>query len=41
MLLNEYEVEFMFRKIRNIRNWAMFNFTFKGPHIVMRCAERT
>jgi hypothetical protein len=28
MLLNEYEIELMFRKI-----WAMF--TLEGPHIVM------
>jgi hypothetical protein len=33
MLLNEYEIEFMFRKIRNIRNLG--NFTLEGPHIVM------
>jgi hypothetical protein len=33
MLLNEYEIEFMFRKIQNIRIWAMF--TSEGPHIVM------
>jgi hypothetical protein len=33
MLLNEYEIEFMFRKIRNIRNLG--NFHIRGPHIVM------
>jgi hypothetical protein len=33
MLLNEYEIEFMFRKIRNIRNWG--NVHIRGPHIVM------
>jgi hypothetical protein len=37
MLLNEYELEFMFRKIRNIRNLAMF--TLEGPHIVMSRAD--
>ena len=30
MLLNEYEIEFMFRKIRNIRNLA--NVHIRGPH---------
>ena len=43
MLLNEYEIEFMFRKIWNIRNLG--NVHIGGPHIVMsssnRCAERT
>jgi hypothetical protein len=33
MLLNEYEIEFMFRKIRNIRNLG--NVYIRGPHIVM------
>ena len=33
MLLNEYEIEFMFRKIRNIRNVS--NVHIRGPHIVM------
>jgi hypothetical protein len=33
MLLNEYEIEFMFRKIRNIRNLG--NVYMRGPHIVM------
>jgi hypothetical protein len=33
MLLNEYEIEFMFRKIRNIRNLG--NVLNRGPHIVM------
>ena len=33
MLLNEYEIEFMFRKIRNIRNLGNM-FTLEGPHIV-------
>ena len=33
MLLNEYEIEFKFRKIRNIRNLG--NFHIRGPHIVM------
>ena len=33
MLLNEYEIEFMFRKIRNIRNLG--NVHIRGPHIVM------
>ena len=33
MLLNEYEIEFMFRKIRNIRNLG--NFHIRGPRIVM------
>jgi hypothetical protein len=39
MLLNEYElIEFMFRKIRNIRNLG--NVHIRGPHIVMsRLAE--
>ena len=33
MLLNEYEIEFMFRKIRNIRNLG--NVYIRGPHIIM------
>jgi hypothetical protein len=33
MLLNEYEIQFMFRKIRNIRNLG--NVYIRGPHIVM------
>ena len=33
MLLNEYEIEFMFRKIRNIRNLG--NFHIRGPRIGM------
>jgi hypothetical protein len=33
MLLNEYEIEFMFRKIRNIRNLG--NVHIRVPHIVM------
>jgi hypothetical protein len=33
MLLNEYEIEFMFREIRNIRNLG--NVHIRGPHIVM------
>ena len=33
MLLYEYEIEFMFRKIRNIRNLG--NVHIRGPHIVM------
>ena len=33
MLLNEYEIEFMFKKIRNIRNLG--NVHIRGPHIVM------
>jgi hypothetical protein len=33
MLLNEYEIEFMFRKVRNIRNLG--NVHIRGPHIVM------
>jgi hypothetical protein len=33
MLLNEYEIEFMFRKIRNIRNLG--NVHTRCPHIVM------
>jgi hypothetical protein len=33
MLPNEYEIEFMFRKIRNIRNLG--NVHIRGPHIVM------
>jgi hypothetical protein len=33
MLLSEYEIEFMFRKIRNIRNLG--NIHIRGPHIVM------
>jgi hypothetical protein len=38
MLLNEYEIEFMFRKIRNIRNLG--NVHVRGPHTVMsRLAE--
>ena len=32
MPLNEYEIEFMFRKIRNIRNLG--NVHIRGPHIV-------
>jgi hypothetical protein len=32
--LNEYEIEFMFRKIRNIRN-QLGNVYIRGPHIVM------
>jgi hypothetical protein len=32
MLLNEYEIEFMFRKIQNIRNLG--NVHIRGPHIV-------
>jgi hypothetical protein len=32
MLLYEYEIEFMFRKIRNIRNLG--NVHIRGPHIV-------
>ena len=31
--INEYEIEFMFRKIRNIRNLG--NVHIRGPHIVM------
>ena len=41
MLLNEYEIEFMFRKIRNIRNLG--NFYIRGPshcYEQNRCAER-
>ena len=34
MLLNEYEIEFMFRKIRNIRNLGNV-YIIEGPHIVM------
>ena len=39
MLLTEYEIEFMFRKIRNIRNLG--NFHIRGPRIYEqnRCAE--
>jgi hypothetical protein len=33
MLLNEYVIEFMFWKIRNIRN--VDNVHIRGPHIVM------
>jgi hypothetical protein len=33
MLLNEYEIEFMFRKIRNVRNLG--NVHIRGPRIVM------
>jgi hypothetical protein len=33
MLLNEYEIEFMLRKVRNIRNLG--NVHIRGPHIVM------
>ena len=33
MLLNEYEIEFMLNKIRNIRNLG--NVHIRGPHIVM------
>ena len=33
MLLNEYEIELMFRKIRNFRNLGNVHIT--GPHIVM------
>jgi hypothetical protein len=33
MLLNEYEIEFVFRKIRNILNLG--NVLIRGPHIVM------
>jgi hypothetical protein len=33
MLLNEYEIEFMFRKIRNIWNLGIVHI--RGPHIVM------
>jgi hypothetical protein len=33
LLLNEYEIEFMFRKIWNIRNLG--NVYIRGPHIVM------
>jgi hypothetical protein len=36
MLLNEYEIEFMFRKIRNIRNLG--NVHIRGPS---RCYEQT
>ena len=42
MLLNEYEIEFMFRKIRNIRNLG--NVHIRGPshcYEQNRCAERT
>ena len=37
MLPNEYEIEFMFRKIRNIRNLGNVHIThyIRGPHIVM------
>jgi hypothetical protein len=37
MLLNEYEIEFMFRNIRNIRN--LDNFHIRGPHIVMSITD--
>ena len=30
MLLNEYEIEFMFRKIRNIRNLGNFHIAQNG-----------
>jgi hypothetical protein len=33
MLLNEYEIEYMFRKIRSIRNLG--NVHIRGPHIVI------
>jgi hypothetical protein len=33
MLLNEFEIEFMFRKVGAFEIWAMF--TLDGPHIVM------
>jgi hypothetical protein len=33
MLLNEYEIVFMFKKIRNIGNLG--NVHIRGPHIVM------
>jgi hypothetical protein len=33
MLLNEYEIEFMLKKIRNIRNLG--NSHIRGPHSVM------
>ena len=39
MLLNEYEIEFMFRKIRNIRNLG--NVHIRGPHIVNIVTSRT
>jgi hypothetical protein len=42
MLLNEYEIEFMFRKIRNIRNLG--NVYIRGSshcYEQNRCAERT
>jgi hypothetical protein len=45
MLLNEYEIEFMFRKIRNIRNlgnvYIRGNQRIRGPHIVMSRKSRT
>ena len=34
MLLNEYEIEFMFRNIRNLDN-----FHIRGPHIVMSITD--
>ena len=37
MLLNEYEIKFMFRKIRNIRNLG--NVYITGPHIVMNRSD--
>jgi hypothetical protein len=42
VLLNEYEIEFMFRKIRNIRNLG--NVHIRGSshcYEQNRCAERT
>jgi hypothetical protein len=42
MLLNEYEIEFMFRKIRNIRNLG--NVSMRGSshcYEQNRCAEQT
>ena len=39
MLLNEYEIEFMFRKIRNFRN--LDNVHIRGPHIVMSRTDLT
>ena len=42
MLLNEYEIEFMFRKIRNIRNLG--NVYIRGSshcYEQNRCPERT
>ena len=35
MLLNEYEIEFMFRKIRNIRNLGNVYIRGSSAHIVM------